>query len=747
MTHSAQPFHLLGIRHHGPGSARNVLEYLNQLKPDCILIELPEECSALMLDPAHPELVPPVAILLYQPKNLSVAAFYPFAAYSPEWQAMQYAAKNKVETRAIDLPFGVSPSANLSAKSTLLDTVTDAKTEQAVNYDPFLHIAQLDGFNDSERWWESRIERQNTPVEQTFDVIFELMHALRESKDHAESIDTQLREANMRAHMRLAQKEGFKTIAVICGAWHLSALHPTNMPKASLDAALLKGLKKAKIEASWIPWSFERLSLQSGYRAGVLTPAWYQTLHTQGSEKALISWISEAVRLLRNTDLPLSTAHAIEAIRLADTLAILRGTSIAGIDELTEASVSVLCHGNETLLAPVKAQLIIGDVIGQVPKGLNSSPLKSDFDARVTSARMKLLSIASDLNLDLRENAHLKKSTLLHQLNILGVDWGVLTQSDAKYRKGGFHEDWKLQWQPEFELKWIELSFFGSTILDAAHQMVLKQIKDALTLESLVHLLTQVIKADMTNLIDRVLSKLKEMSIGTTDTLTLASVVLPLAELDRYGSARAIDTKVINEVLDDLIPRVCIQMPTASHAIDEEVAIETTKAMLKINRAVSFTNQQRHKPLWHQSLMDIATNPGSAAACQGLAYKLLFDQGVMPIDQVALALSQIGSVGQEPADAALWLEGFLQGNALLLIHHPIFFDLLDQWLSEIEPKSFMEILPVLRRAFSPFSEPERYQLIRLSLQRQSEVGQNAEPDLSWDQEQADAVRNANDWLF
>ena len=32
---------------------------------------------------------------------------------------------------------------------------------------------------------------------------------------------------------------------------------------------------------------------------------------------------------------------------------------------------------------------------------------------------------------------------------------------------------------------------------------------------------------------------------------------------------------------------------------------------------------------------------------------------------------------------------------------------LDQWLSELQPDSFVELLPLLRRAFSGFSAPER----------------------------------------
>ena len=40
--------HLLGIRHHGPGSCRNVLEYLQELQPDLILLEGPAEAETLL---------------------------------------------------------------------------------------------------------------------------------------------------------------------------------------------------------------------------------------------------------------------------------------------------------------------------------------------------------------------------------------------------------------------------------------------------------------------------------------------------------------------------------------------------------------------------------------------------------------------------------------------------------------------------------------------------------------------------
>ena len=83
--------HLLGIRHHGPGSCRNIVEELERIRPDLILLEGPMEAEALMPFIADGQMEPPVALLGYQPDAPQNAVFYPFADFSPEWQALRYA--------------------------------------------------------------------------------------------------------------------------------------------------------------------------------------------------------------------------------------------------------------------------------------------------------------------------------------------------------------------------------------------------------------------------------------------------------------------------------------------------------------------------------------------------------------------------------------------------------------------------------------------------------------------------------
>src|SRR5688500_20003275 len=83
--------HLFGIRHHGPGSARSVRRSLESLKPDCILVEGPPDAAEVLPLLAHKGMKPPVALLVYAADEPGRAVYYPFAIFSPEWQAIDYA--------------------------------------------------------------------------------------------------------------------------------------------------------------------------------------------------------------------------------------------------------------------------------------------------------------------------------------------------------------------------------------------------------------------------------------------------------------------------------------------------------------------------------------------------------------------------------------------------------------------------------------------------------------------------------
>jgi Family of unknown function (DUF5682) len=80
---------ILGIRHHGPGSARLVVAALDRLRADCVLIEGPPEAQDILRYAGHKDMRPPVAMLFYEPDEPSRAVYYPLALFSPEWQAIR----------------------------------------------------------------------------------------------------------------------------------------------------------------------------------------------------------------------------------------------------------------------------------------------------------------------------------------------------------------------------------------------------------------------------------------------------------------------------------------------------------------------------------------------------------------------------------------------------------------------------------------------------------------------------------
>ena len=96
--------HIFGIRHHGPGSARSLRGALEAMQPDVLLVEGPPDAADVLPLLAHPAMQPPVALLIYAPEQPQRAVYYPFALFSPEWQAIQYGLTHGIPVRFMDLP-------------------------------------------------------------------------------------------------------------------------------------------------------------------------------------------------------------------------------------------------------------------------------------------------------------------------------------------------------------------------------------------------------------------------------------------------------------------------------------------------------------------------------------------------------------------------------------------------------------------------------------------------------------------
>lgn len=714
--------HLFGIRHHGPGCARSLLHALEALQPDCLLVEGPPEGEAMLALLDDAALQPPVALLVYDPDDPQQAIFYPFAEFSPEWNALRFARSRRIPTRFIDLPVAHKlalartiedhPSNDdpLDPSPGVVDGVTDTRQSADLADDPLDWLGRVAGYSDGEAWWNHLVEERADSLD-LFAAIGEAMSALRTDAPCRQRADRQrreqLREAYMRKCLRQAEKEGYTRIAVVCGAWHVPAL--TAMPSAKADNALLKGLPKGKVTATWVPWSYHHLSFASGYGAGVTSPGWYAHLWQCPPERRAIGWLARAAQLLRNEGLDCSSAHLIEGVRLADTLASLREIPQPGLDELGEALRSVVCMGDEAPMRLIEQQLSIGDRLGQTPESAPAVPLQRDLQHLQKSLRLPPETVQKLLDLDLRQATDLDRSHLLHRLSLLGIAWGK-HQRQGRNAKGSFHELWQLQWDPQLAIEVINASRWGNTVAEAACAKVVDRAGTSAALPELAELMQQVLFADLQPAIPAVTHALENLAAVVSDVGQLLTTIPPLANVSRYGNVRQTDVGMVDHLLDCLLPRAAIGLAGACSAVDDEAASALREAISATHQALRLLARPTLREPWWVALHGVARFGSGHGLLCGLAARLLLDERQADIEQTGRQMSQALSTANDPTLAAAWLEGFLDRSGLVLLHDQPLWAMVDHWLASLTEAHFVRILPLLRRSFAAFSPPERRQL-------------------------------------
>ena len=721
---------VLGIRHHGPGSARAVAAALNDLQPDRILIEGPPEADALVGLVADPDLTPPVALLAYRNDNPAAAAFWPFAVFSPEWQALTWSVRHGVPVSFMDLPAAVVLADRSVPEPTGSAGPDTAEDEQAhpsrlrratVRTDPIAVLAEIAGYDDPERWWEDVMEarRGGDP----FDAVAEAMTVVRADRPETDRRTLQ-REAQMRKVLRANVKAGAQRIAVICGAWHAPALIG-RLPAATADAALLRGLPTAKVTATWVPWTHSRLAFSSGYGAGVESPGWYRHLFSV-DEHGLERWMSLSAAVLREHDLPTSTAHVIEAVRLARTLAHLRGRPEPGLTEVTDATRAVLCEGSETAVAFVLRDAVVGEELGQVPDSAPMVPLESDLRSTARSLRLKYDATAKEVVLDLRSQTDLRKSHLWWRLRILGIGWATPSEVAGT---GTFKEGWTVCWRPELSVRVVEASVWGTTVAAAAGERLLRR---ADSLAGCTTAIADCITAEVPTVMPALLDALDRFAAGSADVADLLTALPDLVHAQRYGTVRGTDTAAIADVARAVLTRICAGLPAALGGLDDDAARSIRVPLERTHEVVPLLADGAAGELWHRALATAGERRDLPPLLAGRIVRLLMDAGVLPRPEAADRLQAALSIGATPAEKAAWAEGFIAGGALLLIHDDALLGVLDRWVRSLGETDFLEVVPLLRRSFGGFAPAERGTLLRaargLSTQAVARVG--PELDLS-----------------
>jgi hypothetical protein len=720
---------VFGVRHLSPAGAALLLERLDALQPTAVLVEGPADASDLLRQLVHPRTKPPVALLTYTRFQPVRSLFYPLAGYSPEWAAVSWAVAHKAEFRLIDLPAEV-----LLAQEKGEEASAELPT---LGFDPWQAIARVAGEPDHETWWERRFE-QAGDAETYFAASAELGRQLRE----LEPIDEQTlrREAHMRREIEAVLAAGHDPtrVAVVCGAFHAPVLTAEN---PAMSEAELRALPRTPVHLTAMPYSYRRLSSQSGYGAGNHAPLYFEELfdarRKANGRPVAETLLARLARVLRRNGNVRSTAEVIEAHRLACGLAAIAGGSGPALRDLVDAAVACLGHGHRDVIDSALPELTIGSTVGKLPPGISRSPLADDFEYQL--GKLRLDTYRTDqhkhLELDLREDRSAeteegalldrRRSAFLHRLRLLEVGFAVPAQRRVKEFKvpekgavipwakeaessmvavqrdtqGTALEAWALRWRPDIGVKLAEVGLRGDSIEAVAALELHERAVNARAVGEIAAVVREAVTCQLPNALAEARLRLQALAVGANPLPELAGAVQALSDVIRYGSVRAVDPEPFRPLLAQLFTRGLIDLPGAC-SCTREAAPPLRKVLETFDEATRLHPDDLDVDAWRAELVRLAHADDAQPYLAGFALARLLSQGRLSEEGLAGEVSKRLSPGNNLDNAIGWFEGVLAGNRVALLSRLVFWRHLDALVANMSDEEFLAMLVPLRRAFT-----------------------------------------------
>lgn len=744
--------HIFGVRHLSPAAAWHLRELLDRVRPKLVLIEGSDDADELIPHIVSPKSKLPIAILAYT-SDAPVRTFcYPLATYSPEYQALLWCQQNKAKARFMDLPSSVflglmdrddgaavveqekteetEKETKKKEKPTLAQIVGEEAEDEEEEAAPIVEekpkrdsvydrVAELAGEPDYETYWERHFE-QLRAADSYWNAARGYGAELRELEDFStrRAAESLVREAYMRRKIQKAIEDGFKPeqIVVVTGAFHATALGPDLPPMSDEEFAKLR---KRDSKMTLMPYSFFKLSSQSGYGAGNHAPAYFEMVWNSYNDNTAAGlptlFLTHVTRELRASGTFRSTAEVIEGVRLAEAMAGLKG-SLPTLRELQDAAVTLLGQGDPALVRESLLRVEVGTAIGALAKGVSQTSIQDDFYRELSRLKLEPFktSVKRDLDLDLRENRRVKtaeaafldlhRSSFLHRLAVLEVPFAkklAVRQDGTTWAEG-----WALQWTPEAEIAIVEAVLLGETIELAVAFKFKQTLKKCASIAEAAAVIREACECGMSGSIELARQTLQRLANDSSDFTALASATHELGLVIRYGDVRQFDAEPLKPLLEQLFLEGALSLVGAAHC-DLAAAKKMVVGMNELNKVALDYTSLIDEPLWIAELQKLAQADHLNPLLSGYACALLVERNLIPNEELAKEVSRRLSPGISADLGAGWFEGLSQRNRYALLTRLVLWEQLAGYVASLTDDEFKRALVFLRRAFGEFSPQEK----------------------------------------
>jgi hypothetical protein len=256
----------------------------------------------------------------------------------------------------------------------------------------------------------------------------------------------------------------------------------------------------------------------------------------------------------------------------------------------------------------------------------------------------------------------------------------------------------------------IEANVWGNTVVNAATARARSDADRLQELPALTALVEDALLADLPEAIDHVMTRLEQVAAVSNDIPHAMEALPSLASVLRYGNVRQTDTAMVQQVVDGLVTRIVIGLPNACSALNDEAAEEMYQRLVQVHAALLTLQNAELLSDWNNVLVQLLDQVGIHGLIAGRCCRLLFDQKLLAAEEVGRRMGLAIAPAVDPVQSMAWIDGFLRGSGLILLHNEELWQILDEWVRSVKHETFPQLLPLLRRTFSTFSAPERSQI-------------------------------------
>ncbi|MHA1449967.1 MAG: DUF5682 family protein [Candidatus Hodarchaeales archaeon] len=729
------------VRHHSPVCSFFLKQVIESFNPDIVLIEGPVDAEIFINDIVAKKTVPPVAIYTYfNDKNnklgyngkltaksdipLRVTGWYPFAEFSPEYQAIKIALSNKKEVHFIDLPLSDKLKFEKEmAKNKDFFTKYGQWSESILAESSYVdRLLKKTGFRDFNEYWNHYFE-VNVVTKELDDYLKQLLtfaSILRFFSEQDDDFPTwktvKEREKFMASQIAYwRSKNPEKRILVVTGA-----IHSVVLPFTKARAKTPKKPPK-ELTCALSPFSYTRISNLSGYISGIESPyyqneIWKKLQKNDEDRKNVyndtaLQMLLEISRKLQQSNNRVSTADSINGYQMAKNLAAFRGSEQVTHDDLNDAIITTFVKGEIAIqgreILKITRELLTGNKVGRVFSS-RGNPLEEDFYRQAKKLRIPVIGTSKKIRAEIyKRETHRQKSHFLHQTVFLDLGFARLEKGPNYIDKTNLEllsEQWKVRWSDSISTRLLELSIYGSTLSECAQALLLEKISDSYqSLEKMLHFLIFSLLMGFFDIFDGLMQELNART-GSGHNFT---------DLIKALSAGIL----LYNYRESLIPK-------HNSLVENFVYLTYTNSVTKLKDLVNLPDDQVEEHVMAcRTLSAIAIESNidlvSADLLVDHVERIMGSKVIIPQIEGAFTgilhsfnrISEIDVVNRfngraysnEGAhSAAEFLSGLFMLNKTVLITSELLLQAINDSFAALPDDIFLEILPGLRKCFTSF---------------------------------------------